>query len=70
MGSRLKWSKRNTIEAARDFSQRRASKYLYSEVKPLTQEERDKKHKELLDKKVKQLEDELDGLTHNEVEGD
>ena len=35
MGSnRLKWEKRNKIEAARDFSQRTQSKYLYSDIEP------------------------------------
>ena len=34
MGSnRLKWEKRNKIEAARDFSQS-SRKYLYSEIEP------------------------------------
>ena len=37
MGSnRLKWEKRNKIEAARDFSQRTQSKYLYSDIEKET----------------------------------
>ena len=69
MSSRLKWDKANQAEKVRDYGQRK--KNLYSEVKPLTNEEAEAKLKELMTKRVKQLEDELDALAHYEhSEGD
>lgn len=71
MPNRYKWSKANQAEQVRKYVPRK--KYLYSEVKPLTMKERDAKVKELMDRRVRRLEDELDALAYreiSEVEGD